>query len=444
MPSYTQYKRFMAVMDADDDDIVGWFTMKGNHIPIKKGQTEKEAAENFLKRQKAEKGKEKHETLHKKYTEQFETAKAEALKLQKQFESLYTTYEDFKTNPKLQSIAEERNKFLEKVSGASALKTREEKNIKKYQDMLNKLDNAENSFKDSGVADIVNFGNLPHDQAKEAVNVLKNLQSKYSFMKGKLEFIGSYETQEFKDWYKNLIVETEILNNYARIMTGVENAYNKVRQWENMSDELKDELKKDQWEVVRYEGAKKMVADFEKLGEDAYVRQWVETHYRTTKRFTSNIWAYYLCSGKSNERGAIVFNSQNYDNHGKNLGTFHPVGCNTKKSVLDHEFGHSIYFALELNKPFANGEDEPLGKLRDFIVKEFRKKKDYIRENLSGYAATNLSEFFAEAFAEYENNPNPRPIAKTVGEYLNQYMTELKDGTHQKRIDESVNKIIGG
>jgi hypothetical protein len=220
-------------------------------------------------------------------------------------------------------------------------------------------------------------------------------------------------------------------------MTGVENAYNRVREW----DTLPEETKKDLWVETRYESAKKTVAEFEKLGEDAYVRHWVETHYRTTKRFTNNIWAYYMCGSTSREKGAIVFNSQNYESHGKDCGNFHPVGCNTKKAVLDHEFGHSIYFALELNKPFANGDDEPLGKLRNFIVAEFKKKKDYIRENLSGYAATNLSEFFAEAFAEYENNPSPRNIAKTVGEYLQQYMTELKDGTHQKRIDDKVAKI---
>ena len=128
-----------------------------------------------------------------------------------------------------------------------------------------------------------------------------------------------------------------------------------------------------------------------------------------------------------------MFNSNNYDTHGRASGDFHPVGCDTQKSVLDHEFGHSIYYALELDKVFAHAEDEPLGKLRKFIVDEYRKKKDYIRSNLSLYAATDLSEFFAEAFAEYQNNPEPRHIAKTVGDYLEQYKKELEDGTDAKR-----------
>lgn len=44
MPSYTAYKR--QVMDADDN--ITWITMKGNHIPIKEGQTKEEAVKEFL------------------------------------------------------------------------------------------------------------------------------------------------------------------------------------------------------------------------------------------------------------------------------------------------------------------------------------------------------------------------------------------------------------
>ena len=46
--------------------------------------------------------------------------------------------------------------------------------------------------------------------------------------------------------------------------------------------------------------------------------------------------------------------------------------------------------------------------------------KDHIKNNLSQYAATNSSEFFAEAYSEYLNNPNPRPIAKKIGELLDE------------------------
>lgn len=55
MPSYTQYKRFMACLDEDDPDIVGWFTTEnGVHIPLKRGQNKKEAAESFFANKKGE------------------------------------------------------------------------------------------------------------------------------------------------------------------------------------------------------------------------------------------------------------------------------------------------------------------------------------------------------------------------------------------------------
>lgn len=50
MPSYTQYMRQMAVMDADDDNIETWITVKGNHIPIMKGQSKEDAVKAFIEK----------------------------------------------------------------------------------------------------------------------------------------------------------------------------------------------------------------------------------------------------------------------------------------------------------------------------------------------------------------------------------------------------------
>ena len=48
MPSYTQSMRQIAAMDANDDDIESWITVKGNHIPIKKGQSKEDAVKSFI------------------------------------------------------------------------------------------------------------------------------------------------------------------------------------------------------------------------------------------------------------------------------------------------------------------------------------------------------------------------------------------------------------
>lgn len=53
MPSYTQYKRQMSVViDSSDEDIT-WITVKGNHIPIKKGQNKGDAIKEFFESKKS-------------------------------------------------------------------------------------------------------------------------------------------------------------------------------------------------------------------------------------------------------------------------------------------------------------------------------------------------------------------------------------------------------
>ncbi|MBP5789220.1 MAG: hypothetical protein J6W29_03195 [Neisseriaceae bacterium] len=48
MPSYLSYKRQMAVLDADDTEIESWITVRGNHIPIRKGQSKEDAVKSFI------------------------------------------------------------------------------------------------------------------------------------------------------------------------------------------------------------------------------------------------------------------------------------------------------------------------------------------------------------------------------------------------------------
>ena len=104
------------------------------------------------------------------------------------------------------------------------------------------------------------------------------------------------------------------------------------------------------------------------------------------------------------------------DNDVKNK--WHPEKCNTVKAVFDHELGHKM--------------DEALGLRTDSeflkIFNEAEKQgKDYIKDNLSEYAYKQSyksgnydpkAEFIAEAWSEYLNNPQPRDIAKAVGELI--------------------------
>lgn len=59
MPSYLSYLNQMAVLDTDDD--IQWITVRGNHIPIKKGENKEDAIKSFFE----SKGKESKKTAQK-------------------------------------------------------------------------------------------------------------------------------------------------------------------------------------------------------------------------------------------------------------------------------------------------------------------------------------------------------------------------------------------
>jgi hypothetical protein len=85
---------------------------------------------------------------------------------------------------------------------------------------------------------------------------------------------------------------------------------------------------------------------------------------------------------------------------------FHPIGCDTLKSIFDHEAGHSLVKILKLS------ENKELNKLFT------SQTKDAIIKELSGYASYGFDDFIAEGWAEYRNNPNSRPLAVKIGEII--------------------------
>ncbi len=90
---------------------------------------------------------------------------------------------------------------------------------------------------------------------------------------------------------------------------------------------------------------------------------------------------------------------------------FHPEYCDTIRSVLDHEVGHQLDDLLSISN---NREVQALYNSRQTAQ---------ITADLSSYAWNNnnsnkYSEFIAEAWAEYCNSPQPRAIAKRLGEII--------------------------
>ncbi|MCD8201946.1 MAG: hypothetical protein LUD47_07770 [Clostridia bacterium] len=93
---------------------------------------------------------------------------------------------------------------------------------------------------------------------------------------------------------------------------------------------------------------------------------------------------------------------------------FHPKGCDTIKSIMDHEVGHLIDHTYGISK------NPEIRKLYNSL------SKAQIETGLSSYPTSpqvlkngqGLSEFIAEAWSEYLNNTEPREIAKQVGDII--------------------------
>jgi hypothetical protein len=86
--------------------------------------------------------------------------------------------------------------------------------------------------------------------------------------------------------------------------------------------------------------------------------------------------------------------------------SFHPIGCDTVKSVVDHELGHQLDDLLSLDS-------------LDSIHTIYKEALALgITQEVSGYAGSNIKEFIAECWAEALNNERPRRFASEVAKII--------------------------
>ena len=122
-----------------------------------------------------------------------------------------------------------------------------------------------------------------------------------------------------------------------------------------------------------------------------------------------------------NKYAGISLNSNYYNNYDNVIAErkrqvdngWKPVGCDTLKSIFDHEFGHQIDKLLNISKS-------------DNVRKFYEQNKTEIQNGLSRYATNQREEFIAEAWSEYNNNPKPRKISKMIGRFIERKWEEWK------------------
>jgi len=104
---------------------------------------------------------------------------------------------------------------------------------------------------------------------------------------------------------------------------------------------------------------------------------------------------------------------------------WHPTGCNTIQSVIDHEFGHVLtrisidfkeidpVFRKEITKIKTRYSNKMMELQKQGI--DLKTHPDFI----SDYARTDANEFVAESFAMALNSNNPSPYSKEVFDLIN-------------------------
>lgn len=155
-------------------------------------------------------------------------------------------------------------------------------------------------------------------------------------------------------------------------------------------------------------------------------RRWAKAAIKR-KKVPGNTYAWSTGKGWGKYEG-ITFNKKwasSYDDFAQAIARdiktgWHPLGVEDPASVLTHEFGHQLDYYLKdkgirswIDTMYADMRQQAAG-----LIKSGKTSREAYGSLLSAYANENSNEFFAEAFAEWVHSPNPRPIAKAVGEKL--------------------------
>ncbi len=235
------------------------------------------------------------------------------------------------------------------------------------------------------------------------------------------QFTEAQNIQEANDYAKNVLgipdadykgVDIKIANEWNKSLTDTFNKFPELKGNFDMVGSTQAVYKKEFDYLVnkRLTDAKNI---FDRLGySDAqrldYAKKWAKKYATKTPPRT---YAYSINKAKMNN-GIFVNNKYTYKNainylESDVINKFHPIGCDSFKSVADHEIGHQIDDLLKI------GKNDDINKI---FIDSLRQGN--VADSLSEYALKGKSEFVAEAWSEFVNNPNPRSIASQVGELI--------------------------
>lgn len=316
---------------------------------------------------------------------------------------------------------------------------------KQKQQLLERL--TKNATQDHpDIAKYVDFHGMSEETEKIVVSAMKSNLDRYPFMKGSFSFIGSSKSPKFKEVSSEFLVKRYVDATDAKVkdadaLLNQAKEYYQIRTNKSPDDASLGEIlpiAKQNWPEYRLREALYIHNAVKEAGStEQYVRNTYKAQIARSNRMIPRAYAIFSTDGSLNpeERKGMIYLSESRSDSDEMLkkdedSKWHPVGCGTRKGILDHEFGHSIWYKLGLDKVSFGKDNYGNNIIKRTPIQKFifeymhANGQTKIKNDLSQYAATNASEFFAEAYSEYVNNPNPRPVAKKIGELLDQEIKE--------------------
>ena len=258
------------------------------------------------------------------------------------------------------------------------------------------------------------------------------------------------DSMTYKDWKQSMVdgdtKELETIDN-----NGIIELKDKIQKTINdcaSTDEVVDLMKNQNWfrtqvingktydtnEVINLDGvdlecAKSIYNTHEKLFEK-YPQLKGKLNSINSAKLDGSTYAqchYGLGAGGISVNTSYFGNAQKFaKSYERDLASnFHPQGT-TWESVVTHELGHAIddYLTHTLHLAGFNGWKPKTvsGMLRPKVMKTAGFKVSDTYYQVSGYATKDAQEWFAECFAEYMDSDNPRVVAKTFGEMLEEIL----------------------
>lgn len=326
---------------------------------------------------------------------------------------------------------------MERQWGVNLDKKSVQKTLYEYKE-ANSVRDAQQMALNQKLASYVDYSGMSTDVANTLNRSLINAYNEFPAIQTQMKYIGIAQNinkkyKEIKEKEFRELIRSPLVEKKNQLYKQLQEAEDELKD-NDLSDERKDFL---EGEISRLQSVLRNYSDD---ALEAAVANYTQFYLKKLPKIRVSKNTIAVSLRKPREVGGISLNKEFAKNSDLNQEDFrkcvrlkfHPIGCDTYQSTFDHEIGHRL--DLLLNITSGEGKTKSAEDLLSFIREEMGKGTDYVTNNLSAYGSHNEAEFLAEAYSEYKNNPEPRPIAKKVGFLIKKAYNEYKEKSYEHNL----------